>query len=709
MTLGLADRQGGLFDDVNRFCDEALPEGSVYAVLHRERDRLFPDGLFADLFSDRGRRSVPPSVVATVMVLQRLEGLSDREAVERYTFDARWRFAAGVGGYGSGGWGCFAHTVLVDMRARLDASDDPRRIFKVTVEAASAAGLVGARRVLDSTPLYDAVATMDTITLIRSAIRALLRVAGVELEAELGAVLGSGDDYASSAKPHIDWDDSEARDALIDSRAKDAFACLTVLDGRVLNAEVAEAAELVATVVGQDLEGTDDGTFRIARRVAKDRVISTVDSDARHGHKTSARGFDGYKGHVAVDPDSEIITDTVVTPGNAGDASVAADLIDDLLGEEGEAVDETTPVRSDMQANDGEADRPTVYGDAAYGTGEFLDHLAEGGIDSRAKDAFACLAMLDGRELSAEVAEAAELVATVVGQDLEGTEDGTFRIARRVAKDRVISTVDSDARHGHKTSARGFDGYKAHVAVDPDSEIITDTAVTPGNAGDASVAADLIDDLVGEEDEAVDETTPARSDVQANDGEADRPTVYGDAAYGTGEFLDYLAEQDIDSRCKTQPPTAPGGLFAKDRFDIDLEADTVTCPNHVTVKTRRGSDGDGIAYFADACAECPLRAQCTNAQGGRTIRVGRYEQRLADARRQQQDPEWAADYRGTRPKVERKLGHMMRRRHGGRRARVRGKHKVDADFNLLAAAQNLARLSVLGLHFTVATGWAAAT
>src|SRR5688572_30365543 len=110
MTLGLAERQGDLLDEVTRFCDGALPEGSVYALLHRERDRLFPDELFADLFADTGRRSVPPSVVATVMVLQRLEGLSDREAVERYTFDARWRYAAGVGGYASGGWGRFAHT-----------------------------------------------------------------------------------------------------------------------------------------------------------------------------------------------------------------------------------------------------------------------------------------------------------------------------------------------------------------------------------------------------------------------------------------------------------------------------------------------------------------------------------------------------------------------------------------------------------------------
>src|ERR1051325_11426103 len=368
MTLGLAERQGDLLDGVARFCEEVLPESSVYGLLHRERDRLFPDAMFVDLFAARGRRSVPPSVVATVMVLQRLEGLSDREAVERYTFDARWRYAAGVGGYDSGGWGRFALTVLVDMRERLRRSSDRDRVFRVALGAASAAGLVGRRRVLDSTPLYDAVATMDTVTLVRSALRGLLAVAGAALEAELRAALTSGDDYASAAKPQIDWDDGPAREALIDSRAKDAFACLARLDGRALDGPVREAAQLLARVVGQDLEAGDDGVFRIARKVARDRVISTVDPDARHGRKTQARGFDGFKGHAAVDPDSEIITATKVTAGNAGDASVAADLIGDLLDDD--AAGAAREGGGDVSSQAGEG-RPKVYGDAAYGTGEF--------------------------------------------------------------------------------------------------------------------------------------------------------------------------------------------------------------------------------------------------------------------------------------------------------------------------------------------------
>ena len=156
--------------------------------MHRERDRLFPDEAFADLFDEKGRRSVPPSVVAVVMVLQRLEGLSDREAVERYCFDTRWRYAAGAGGYDARA-GRVRPTVLVDMRERLRRSERPDRIF----DAASAPPRRRASSVasgsLDSTPLYDAVATMDTVTLIRSAIRGLFKVADAELAAELRAAI----------------------------------------------------------------------------------------------------------------------------------------------------------------------------------------------------------------------------------------------------------------------------------------------------------------------------------------------------------------------------------------------------------------------------------------------------------------------------------------------------------------------------------------
>ena len=123
-----------------------------------------------------------------------------------------------------------------------------------------------------------------------------------------------------------------------------------------------------------------------------------------------------------------------------------------------------------------------------------------------------------------------------------------------------------------------------------------------------------------------------------------------------------------------------------------------TCPAGVRVEIRPGRGGDGAARFGAACDGCEQRRLCTEAKGGRTIRVSRHEAVLADARARQRDPAWRHDYRATRPKVERKLAHLKRRWHGGRRARVRGRPKVDADFNLLAAAVNLARLAALGLH-----------
>ena len=219
MTLGSTPRQADAFRSTTEFCAPRVRADSIYALLHRECFNLFPDELFADLFADVGRRSVPPLIVAVVMVLQRLEGLSDREAVERFTYDARYKYAAGGLPFDHPG---FAHTVLVDMRARLARSDRPERIFERTLEIARAAGLVGVRRVLDSTPLYDAVATMDTVTLVRSAIRGLLAVAD-EREPGLRAVLRRADDYAAAGKPACAYDGVAARAALVDALARDGY------------------------------------------------------------------------------------------------------------------------------------------------------------------------------------------------------------------------------------------------------------------------------------------------------------------------------------------------------------------------------------------------------------------------------------------------------------------------------------------------------
>jgi Transposase DDE domain/Transposase domain (DUF772) len=544
MTLGLAERQGGLFNVAVQRCEAELPEVSVYRLLHAERDRLFPDELFADLYVHHGRRSVPPSILAVVMVLQRLEGCSDREAVDRFCYDLRWRYAAGV----DDAVGSFAHTVLVELRARLRASGDPDRIFRVTCELARNAGLVGARRVLDSAPLFDAVATQDTVTLLRGAIRGLLRACPAKLEAAVRAALVREDDYQAAGKPVCDWDDPAAREQLVDALFRDGYWALGALRDRRLGAEVAQAAELLATVIGQDIEETADGRFIIAQGVAPDRVISVVDPQARHGHKSNARGFDGYKGHVAIDPDSEVITAAEVGAANAGDAAMAAALLADL-----------------PQAGSGQ-------------------------------DPSAAAAALTDRAAAA-----------------------------------------------------------------PTEQAPADQA----------------------------------------------PVVYGDAAYGTGALLAELQGRGVTAMTKVAAPTAPAGHFSKQQFHVDLDQGTVTCPARLSVPITPARQGGGLARFGRACGVCPLASSCTSSPAGRTVTIHPQETRLQAARARQRDPAWRADYRAHRPTVERKLAHLLRRRHGGRRARVRGLLRVAQDWRLLAAAVNLARFAALGVRSRPG-GWAAA-
>jgi hypothetical protein len=387
----LTDRQTR-FDDAALLLGEQLSVGSVYRLLAEHGDRLFEDDYFADVFtrSRLGRPTVPARTISTVMLLQALEGLSDREACDRLAFDLRWKAAAGL----PVGSGSFHPTVLVGMRNRLRASDRPRRLFEDVNMAARSAGLLaGRRRVLDSTPLLDAVATQDTVTQLRAAVRRLLTAADRDdtaLAAAVRAVLCRDDDYATVGKPPCDWDDRAAREGLVDALVRDVNAALLVLHGRELAGALAEAAELLALVGGQDVEQGEDGVFRIAQRVARDRVISTVDTEARHGHKSRARTFDGYKAHLAVDPDDELITNITVTPANAADRDVVDDLLDesDPAGEHPSDDDGDDPSDDDGSVGEDGGSGPdpvVVFGDSAYADGATLDRLAEAGHQVFAK------------------------------------------------------------------------------------------------------------------------------------------------------------------------------------------------------------------------------------------------------------------------------------------------------------------------------------
>jgi hypothetical protein len=317
-------------------------------------------------------------------------------------------------------------------------------------------------------------------------------------------------------------------------------------------------------------------------------------------------------------------------------------------------------------------------------------------VDALVTDALAALAALEGHPLGPVVTEKAELLALVAGQDVVQGEDGIFRIARKVVRDRVISTVDTQARHGHKSRARTFDGYKSHIAIDPESELISEVAITPGNAADR----DVIDELLAPD-------TSAEQQQQVADGELDPLTVMGDSAYADGKTLERLAGDGHQVMAKVPPARNTTGGFAKDQFTIDLSAGTVTCPANQTVPITPVAAGGGRAAFGAACADCPLRAQCTKAKTGRVVNVHPQEQALQNARAAQQHPDWKDAYRLTRPIVERKISHLTRRPWGGRKARCRGSARNLTDLITRAGVLNLANLARKGLHIGP-TGWATA-
>ena len=595
MSLGQTPAQGDMWQSTTTYCDISLSPTSIYKLLHSECHRLFPDEAFADLFQHIGRRSIPPRIVAIVMVLQRLEGLSDREAVDRFRYDIRWKYAAGGLDLEYPG---FVHTVLVDMRERLRKSKDPDRIFHTVLGVAKNAGLLGRKRVLDSAPLYDAVATQDTVTMIRCAIRGLLQVVSLERAALLRKALKRDDDYQSAGKPVCDWDDKPAREALVDELARDAYALLAHMDGEKCLPLEKKAAELLATVVGQDIEQTENGIFRIVRGVAPDRVISTVDPEARHGHKTQARHFDGYKGHIAIDPDSEIITAAAVTPGNAADGSVAKALLEEVL--------EASQWQSGIEDNSASNAAPST----ALNSAPVEDVLAATQAQSGIEDNSASNAALSTALNSAPVEDA--LAAT---QAQSGIEDNS-------ASNAALSTALNSA--------------------------------------------------------------PVE--------------VYGDCSYGTGEMLEHLQNGRAAAYVKVQAPVASAGKYTKDAFIIHVERQTVVCPAAHLVQIRFSQDGSGTAAFGTRCRSCPLASACTESKTGRLISVNQREDLLQKTRAEQRNPAWRARYKAIRPKVERKLSHLMRRKHGGRRCRVRGIERIERDFTMRCAAENLRRLATLGIR-----------
>ena len=380
--------------DAGEVTGHLVAPGSVFGFLAEHRRELFPDSFTADLFPSRtGRPSLPADLVGSVLVLKELFDLSDTQTADALKFDLRWKVACGRSLLQLS----FDPSTLVYWRKRIAASGRPDRVFDAVAEVITQTGILAGRRkrCVDSTVFDDAVATQDTVTQLVAAIRKVARVVpGASAVIAAACTL----DYGTPGKPPIDWDDPAAKQALVSDLVNDALAVLEALTGPGAperDAAAADALGLLALVAGQDVEPAaesdgPDGRWRIARRVAPDRVISTVDREARHTRKSKSKRRDGFRGHAAAEPETGLITDCEMTMAAGAGSSDAENGVKmacrDRFGGTAAGPGDDTAAGAEPGTGPGEepeqGEELEVYGDSAYGSGEARAAYRDAGHDT---------------------------------------------------------------------------------------------------------------------------------------------------------------------------------------------------------------------------------------------------------------------------------------------------------------------------------------
>jgi hypothetical protein len=359
--LGKRSVQKGLFEADNLYV-EHVGRDSFYGFLASMRGQLFEDGSFAEIYCpDNGRASVPPSLLATALLLQTHDRVSDEEAWQRAAFDIRWKVALGI----EIDEKPFAKSTLQLFRAQLLIHEAMEDIFKRSLSFARETGYLKGRRMkaaLDTSYVLGQGAVKDTYNLLADGIvqvvRALAAIEGMKAETwakdhDLESYFGS----SIKGESGIDWDDELARREFLKRIVADAEGIFEI--GRRAQAEQPEgsntrkdlvrAGELLGQLLMQDIEYKEDGAA-LKRGVSRDRILSVHDPEMRHGHKSSHKRFDGHKAAIAVDTDSQLITAMDVLPGNASDNEGALELVERSEANTGMEVAET-------------------IGDTAYGDG----------------------------------------------------------------------------------------------------------------------------------------------------------------------------------------------------------------------------------------------------------------------------------------------------------------------------------------------------
>jgi transposase len=342
-----------------------LPEGSLFSLLAEHGDRIVRDEDFAECYSERmGRPSIPPSLLAKVLLLQYRCGLSDEQAMESVAWDLRWKAALGLP-VDHRGW---HPTSLTKFRARVLLHGKERLALESSLRLAEELGLLDApaEQIVDSTPMLGAAATQDTVRLVRHGVKKLIdAVAAVDQQAAQSLADGLEFDYGDpSEKPECRWRVKAERERMLTRVAQDAERALRAVErteGLLEDEAVAEAHQLLRELVGQDFDVDDDGVPRLHRGTRQGRIISTVDAEMRHGRKSESQRFDGFKLHAAVtNGEVPLITAVEVGDASAHDGAEAKTLID-------QQPEELRPER--------------ILGDSAYGDQQTREDMQQRGID----------------------------------------------------------------------------------------------------------------------------------------------------------------------------------------------------------------------------------------------------------------------------------------------------------------------------------------
>src|SRR5215468_9960600 len=258
-----------------------------------------------------------------------------------------------------------------------------------------------------------------------------------------------------------------------------------------------------------------------------------------------------------------------------------------------------------------------------------------------------------------------DTITQITTQDTEPDPEGgpgDKRIKKHVAPDRRISIEDADMRHGRKSSAKTFNGFKEHFVLDLDSHVTREVVVRPANEPEHEAVELLVETL---------EKPPGLLQLDI------------DLGYMASPRMTQWAEQGVYIIARPWPQG--GTRFTKDDFTFDFVHGQVTCPGGQTVLMVPGKDAQ---FPASACDRCPQRAQCTTAKSGqgRSLAIREDEPFQHKLRARIKTKRGRASLR-KRTAVEHAISHHIA--HQGRRARYKGLRKNQFDGRRHAAVSNL--------------------